>query len=90
MLQGLLLLPGQHGEGPPGVALDPNPAALLREGTGQKLRAFDIFPSFFTGKKTKIKNKKSCQLWHTSRKELFEAKATFATAVNFSDLAVNQ
>ena len=51
MLQGLLLLPGQHGEGPPGVALDPNPATLLREGTGQKMRDFDIFPSFFTEKK---------------------------------------
>ena len=43
MLQGLLLLPGQHGEGPPGVALDPHPAALLREGRGQKMRDFDIF-----------------------------------------------
>ena len=53
MLQGLLLLPGQHGEGPPGVSLDPHPAALLREGRGQKMRDFDTFPSFFT-KKTKI------------------------------------
>ena len=59
MLQGLLLLPGQHGEGPPGVALDPHPAALLREGTGQKMRDVDIFSYVLLPEKQRLHSNKS-------------------------------